>query len=101
MPCSENVDLISSEHSSFLLLFFTQGDHLGQDRDHSAMKFYLFVLTELIHSAFALVMGSDRDHSVVRFYLSVLKELIHSLFAFVMLLFLSIWGRSPSIDLMG
>ena len=57
VPCSENVDLISSEHSSFLLLFFTQGDHLGQDRDHSAMKFYLFVLTELIHSAFALVMG--------------------------------------------
>jgi hypothetical protein len=45
--------------------------------------------------------GSDRDHSVVRFYLFVLKELIYSLFAFVMFVFLFIWGRSPSIDLMG
>ena len=45
--------------------------------------------------------GSDRDHSVVRFYLFVLKELIYSLFALVMFMFLFIWGRSPSIDLMG
>ena len=83
-----------------LTLSFIRGDHLESDRvPYVRGSIYL---CEGVDSLLVCTCdGSDRDHSVVRFYLFVLKELIYSLFAFLMILFLFIWGRSPSIDLMG